>query len=69
MKTNIGEPTQYAGIESIIALLLGGAEEETEEPGVPGYEYTLSPMAKDRVMGYTCYNTLPAKNNILEMIG
>ena len=68
METYHGEPTQYAGIESITALLLGGAEEETEIPGLPGIEYTLSPVAKDRVMEYTCYNTLPAKNNILEMV-
>lgn len=68
MRTYLGEPTQYAGIESITALLLGGAEEETEGmDSIP--EYTPSPRAKDRVMEYTCYNTLPAKNNILEMVG
>lgn len=69
MKTNTGEPTRYTGIESITVLELGRAEEESEESGMPDYENTLSPVAKDRVMGYTCYNTLPAKNNILEMIG
>ena len=69
METNTGEPTQYAGIESITVLLLGGAEEETEEIVITISEYTLSPVAKDRVMEYTCYNTLPAKNNILEMLG
>ena len=66
MKTNHGEPTQYAGIESITALLLGGAEDvgrvEDEWNG-------RARGQKDRVMEYTCYNTLPAKKNILEMIG
>jgi len=59
------ETAIHAGIESITALLAVGAE----DVGRVKDEWNgRASGQKDRVMEYTCYNTLPAKNNILEMI-
>lgn len=65
MRTYLGETAVHAGIESITALLAVGAEDVGRAKG----EWNgRASGQKDRVMEYTCYNTLPAKNNILDLV-
>ena len=64
LETNIGETAVHASIESIDVLLAVGAE-APGGPGLPGARW-LSPMKQSS--GKPCYYTLPAKNNILEMV-
>ena len=64
-RLNNGEAAVHAGIESITALLAAGAEEETQ--ATEGWRVHSEPV-ESRVVEYPCYYTLPAKNNISEVV-